>query len=357
MKLKLISNLSMSILVASFLLACGGGSSINELPTTLNEDNLTSNSEDNPISNNEVNLTDSDEIILIKGYLLDSPIEGVGYSCGDILGITTATGEFTCTVAPVTFSIGKLILGTINTFTSDKKVYPQDIFDLNRSNFSDPKVIRLTRLVQSLDDDGNIDAKITIPTGTSNKFNEDSNSLDLETQVLLGDGTLVSEENAIKHLQSNMLEYLPVPTTITLLSTDVNDGEYLNVVHGYNGFGGNSRGRNISPQLSWTAIPTAKSYALEMVDATFPSTHWAIVNIPSSIISLPQSVSNSFNGMKTLGSSYGSSSEGYIGPFPGPQDHRYVFTLYAVDKDTVNSIAEAKRNSTLSGVLKTRFKW
>jgi len=31
---------------------------------------------------------------LTKGYLVDSPLKGVSYSCGTITGVTTSTGEF-----------------------------------------------------------------------------------------------------------------------------------------------------------------------------------------------------------------------------------------------------------------------
>ncbi|SFV55356.1 hypothetical protein MNB_SV-12-1447 [hydrothermal vent metagenome] len=202
MRLISLTSFSLSIVVASFIIACGGGGG---------------GSSDKKSSDDNGNVT------LIKGYLLDSPVEGVSYSCGNITGITTSTGEFSCEVAPVKFNIGTLELGIIGIFTSDGKVYPQDLVGVDRDNFADAKVIKLTRLLQSLDDDEDIDEKITISTETSAKFDTDVSSLDLDALVVMGDKTLVDSDSAIKHLRVTM--NAPVEesnTTTVLVSQNIN---------------------------------------------------------------------------------------------------------------------------------------
>ncbi len=141
---------------------------------------------------------------LTKGYLVDSPIAGVHYSCGDITGTTLSTGEFSCKTVPVTFKIGGLTLGTISAFTADKKVYPQDLVGVPRTNFSDEKVIGLTRLLQSLDDDGNITDAITIPSGVASKFAADTVGSDWATLAGIAGVTLVDAEEAMGHLRDNL---------------------------------------------------------------------------------------------------------------------------------------------------------
>ncbi len=206
MRLVSLSTLGLSMIIASFIMGCGGSSSSK------------SNSK-----SDETTVDVVDVVTLIKGYLIDAPVEGVDYSCGDIRGITTSTGEFSCEEAPVDFSISLLKLGTIDSFTSDGNVYPQDIVGVDRDNFDDPRVIALARLLQSLDDDGDIDDKITISKETSDKFDTNLSGLDLESQVAIGDGTLVGQIDALAHLQSNMSTYISTESNNSGTSTDSND--------------------------------------------------------------------------------------------------------------------------------------
>jgi len=151
--------------------------------------------------------TPTTTVEVTKGYLLDSALEGVTYICddGNKTALTNAEGMFECTKAPVTFKIGGLTLGTLTAFTADGKVYPQDLLGLSRDNFSDSRLKLLARLLQSLDDDGNIATKITITQSVRDsianeqKFDDMSQS-DVEA-LLSGLGkSLVAECGALKHL-------------------------------------------------------------------------------------------------------------------------------------------------------------
>ncbi len=175
--------ISLAVLVG--LSACGGGGSSSEEP---------------------------------KGYFIDAPVEGLGYVCGDRSGITDAKGAFFCDEAPVVFKIGEMSVGTLSAFTSDSKVYPQDILGLDRSNFSDDSLLKLIRLLQSLDDDGDISKSITLSQDLIKAYGADQDFIKTPVEVLATPlyGDLVSQEDALKHLQESM----GVATTSTEASED-----------------------------------------------------------------------------------------------------------------------------------------
>ena len=146
-----------------------------------------------------------------------------------------------------------------------------------------------------------------------------------------------------------------------LTSTDISNDEYMDVKFGASSYySGDTRGENISPMLTWNSIPGTKSYALEMIDLDAPSVHWAIINIPSSTIELPQGVENTFQGMESLPSDYADSmagtTVGYVGPFP-PSTHRYKITVYAVSDTTVLSMSDAKSKAINNTSITVKFNW
>ena len=140
------------------------------------------------------------------GYLIDSPIAGVHYACGSRSGMTDSVGKFECTEVPITFSIGHLIIGVMEHFTSDSKVYPQDLLGLARTNYTDSRLIALTRLLQSLDDDGNVTQVINITQERSDSFGDDEsfNESNLDQYASEAGVVLVSEEDAIDHLRGTI---------------------------------------------------------------------------------------------------------------------------------------------------------
>ncbi len=96
-------------------------------------------------------------------------------------------------------------------------------------------------------------------------------------------------------------------------------------------------GANISPAISWSALPPAtKSLALLVTDLDSPFrpyVHWILYNLPPEPGTLPASVPRSEslpNGAKQ--GTNGDPQIGYSGPCPpAGSPHRYVFTLYAMD--------------------------
>ncbi len=84
---------------------------------------------------------------------------------------------------------------------------------------------------------------------------------------------------------------LPIVPTFNVTSTDVADGQKLPIAQ-MSGLFGVPGGQDVSPNLSWSGAPTeTQSYTVTMYDPDAPSGsgfwHWALVDIPSSVIELP----------------------------------------------------------------------
>lgn len=96
-----------------------------------------------------------------------------------------------------------------------------------------------------------------------------------------------------------------------------------------------SDGQNVSPQLEWSNAPKeTKSFALTCIDPDAPSgnfIHWIVYDIPSSVSEIPQAGKVG----KELQNSFGKFE--YKGPSPPSGTHRYVFTLYALDAEKIDS--------------------
>jgi Raf kinase inhibitor-like YbhB/YbcL family protein len=99
------------------------------------------------------------------------------------------------------------------------------------------------------------------------------------------------------------------------------------------------KGGDASPPLTWQNPPKdTKSYVLTIEDPDAPSgtfTHWVIFNIPGNLTDLPEGVPKDKvldNGAEQGRNDFG--SIGYGGPDP-PATHHYVFTLTALDVETI----------------------
>jgi Raf kinase inhibitor-like YbhB/YbcL family protein len=97
----------------------------------------------------------------------------------------------------------------------------------------------------------------------------------------------------------------------------------------------------LSPPISWTAVPSAKSYALIMEDPDAkpitPFVHWVAWNIPADVTSLPEGLQEQMRLTQPEGLMQGKTSRGsvgYYGPRPpmGDPPHHYHFLLLALDR-------------------------
>ena len=149
------------------------------------------------------------------GYLIDSAITGIEYTCDDISGITDKDGMFSFNdTCEVSFKIGNIIIGSIKAenINNDKNVLPTDLFELDRDNVSNEKLITLIQFLQTLDEDNNPDNNIQISKEVQESFKnhyldfkQDSNLEDEIANILVDiKKDLVTKDNALKHYKKTL---------------------------------------------------------------------------------------------------------------------------------------------------------
>ena len=121
--------------------------------------------------------------------------------------------------------------------------------------------------------------------------------------------------------------------TFTLTSHDITDGGVLPDAQVQ------AEG-NTSPHLAWSGAPEGtKSYAITCYDPDAPTGsgfwHWTVANIPadvSEIVTGGPVPSGAVEGR----TDYGPAGFGGAAPPPGHGPHRYIFTVFAVDMETLD---------------------
>lgn len=123
----------------------------------------------------------------------------------------------------------------------------------------------------------------------------------------------------------------------TLTSSDLKG--QLTKKQEFNGFG--CSGENISPQLSWKDAPKGtKSFAITVYDPDAPTGsgwwHWVAFDISKDKFTLPTGFGNS-ESKDVIQSITDYGKSGFVGACPpiGDKAHRYVFTVYALDIETL----------------------
>jgi len=118
----------------------------------------------------------------------------------------------------------------------------------------------------------------------------------------------------------------PSPTVVipelAVTSADFTDGSILESTYV------SCNGDDLNPELTWAAGPEGTvSYAITMVDTDADYKHWLVLDIPADVTSVARGTSAEIQGFT------GRNSAGlreYMGPCP-PEQHHYVFTVYALD--------------------------
>ena len=147
----------------------------------------------------------------LTGVLLDSAVSGVSYqtSSGEA-GLTDANGSFNYQEGEeVTFTVGGITLGTSS---GSQIITPIELAGAN--NTADQRVINISRLLQTIDEDQNPDNGITVSTTTRSALRNRTIYFDVpisdftnnnQAMVISSLGrTMVSAESAVNHLHSSL---------------------------------------------------------------------------------------------------------------------------------------------------------
>jgi hypothetical protein len=142
---------------------------------------------------------------------------------------------------------------------------------------------------------------------------------------------------------------LPKVPDFEVTSTDMKDGEKLAMPQASGIFG--AGGEDRSPQLSWRGHPpTTKSFVVTCYDPDAPTAsgfwHWAVVDVPVSVTSLPGGVGDERGSRLPAGAFQLRNDAGlarFLGaaPPPGHGRHRYFFVVHAVDVESLGIAKDA----------------
>ena len=108
----------------------------------------------------------------------------------------------------------------------------------------------------------------------------------------------------------------------------------------FNSFG--CSGENISPELSWENYPKdTKSFAITVYDPDAPTGsgwwHWVVFDISKDKFTLPSGFGNSESKdvIQSM-TDFGKTGFGGACPPKGDKAHRYIFTVHALDIETIS---------------------
>ena len=156
-----------SLVAVVALTGCGGGSSSSSSKAPKNttkvintvQASLTSSSSYTDLFNQLKTQTDK------TGLLMDAyGVQGLYVDCGTQKVVTNKDGLFTCTSTPLNIYLGSFKVGTLSQIPKDRIIYTQDILNLPRAATVHPDVTKLSMILQSLDEDANLNNGIDITT-------------------------------------------------------------------------------------------------------------------------------------------------------------------------------------------------
>ena len=147
--------------------------------------------------------------------VIDSEVEGLEYQCMGLMNYTDKNGTLYCSHLPIAFKIGEIKLGIIYKIPQDGIILPQDIAGVSRDDIYNKNVIKITTILQSLDEDNNPENGIKITKEIRDKLSEafidiKKESLSeikeiIETQI--EDINFTNEKQSILHLHKSMKRF------------------------------------------------------------------------------------------------------------------------------------------------------
>ena len=134
-------------------------------------------------------------------------------------------------------------------------------------------------------------------------------------------------------------DLLPQAPSFSVESDDVQDGRPQDAKHAHPSVGG----ENVSPHLRWSGFPAeTKSFAITCYDPDAPTGsgfwHWSVVNLPADTTELPTGASPDGlpEGAIEMRNDFGEFGYGGAAPPAGDIPHRYVYTVFAIDEETLD---------------------
>lgn len=131
----------------------------------------------------------------VVGYVVDSPVEGLSYTCGALTGTTGSDGSFLHDAgAACTFKIGNVTIGAFNSAPTDGVITPHDLAGVSRGDSLNTSAVAIAQFLQSLDD-GSGSGKIKIPSSVVSALSS------VPAQKIV-DGTTTLTQSALTNLVS-----------------------------------------------------------------------------------------------------------------------------------------------------------
>lgn len=122
-------------------------------------------------------------------------------------------------------------------------------------------------------------------------------------------------------------------------------------------------GGDVRPHLAWDAVPEGtRSFAISCLDPDAPRgefAHWLVHGIPADVRELPQGAVLPAGAVGVV-NDFGVAD--YGGPCPPSGEHRYVFTLYALDAPSLGEVtratfvAQAQAHALATATLMARYR-
>jgi len=137
--------------------------------------------------------------------------------------------------------------------------------------------------------------------------------------------------------------------SMTVTSTSITEGAAIPMDNVFTGCGG----KNVAPALAWSGAPSGtKSFAITCFDPDAPTGsgywHWLAFDIPAGRTSLAAGDGNKESpaGGKSGYTDFGMNSYGGPCPPKGDPPHHYIFTVYALDVDSLTGVSGKTTGAT-----------
>jgi len=226
---------------------------------------------------------------------------------------------------------------------------PASGYEIVRVRFADGRPQRFETFVSGFLTDGG-KTHIARPVGLAVAkdgallMSDDANGVIYRVAYQGGTGTAAAAETPAASMQQQAMKGSGVPLAkdreetrtagaLTVSSATVTQQAAMPAKH-------SEYAEGVSPQLSWTAVAGAASYAVVMEDPdakpVTPFVHWLAWNIPAGVTQLSEGLQEQLRLTQPEGVLQGTNtrgSPGYYGPRPPVMDppHRYHFQVFALD--------------------------